>query len=154
MISTLALSSQHSRCIETHTKVHPITSLTLIVAGSGRRGAWTSTNYMRPLGKRSLFWQHLVSTIPAWQAIVLCILDGEYCVYGGLEAKASMMLLFMHGGVTVRDFIVIRWINNEFGSDLVPIHLIGSICIQFTSPQTEFKYERNHCALNAHWIRF
>ena len=29
VISTLALSSQHSRCIETHTKVRPITSLTL-----------------------------------------------------------------------------------------------------------------------------
>ena len=30
-ISTLALSSQHSRCIETHTKVHPIICLTLLL---------------------------------------------------------------------------------------------------------------------------
>ena len=44
----------------------------------------------------------------------------------------------VHGGVTVRDFIVIRWINNEFGCDSVPIHLlrwIESMRIQFASLQ-------------------
>ena len=41
----------------------------------------------------------------------------------------------------MHDFIVIRYINNEFSSDLVAIHLqkwIGSVRIQFTSTQTEF----------------
>ena len=53
-------------------------------------------NYTRPLGKRSLFWQHLVSTtVPPWQAIVVRILDGKYCMYGGLEVNASIMLLFV-----------------------------------------------------------
>ena len=44
----------------------------------------------------SLFWQHLVSNIPALYAIVVHILDDEYYVYGGdLDAKALTMLLFM-----------------------------------------------------------
>ena len=44
-ISILALSSQHSRCIETHTKVRPITSLTLsLVVEDGEREL--ATNYM------------------------------------------------------------------------------------------------------------
>ena len=58
----------------------------------------------------------------------------------------------VHGGVTVCDFID-EYINNEFGSDSVPIRLqrrIGSMHIQFTSPQTKFKCEHNQCVLNAH----
>ena len=58
----------------------------------------------------------------------------------------------VRGDVTVRDFIVIRLINNEFGSDSVPIHLqrwIGSMRIQFASSQTESKCEHNQCALNS-----
>ena len=69
-----------------------------------------------------------------------------YCVYGGLEAKASFDNVAVHGGVTVRGFIVIKWINNEFGPNSVPIHLqrwIGSMRIQFASPQTKFKCEHN-----------
>ena len=60
-------------------------------------------------------------------------------------------------GVTVLDFIIIRWINNEFGSDSVPIHLqrwIDSMRIQCASPHTGFKCDHNKCAFNVHWIRF
>ena len=34
------------------------------------------------------------------------ILDGEYCVYGSLEAKD--VAVTVRGSVTVRDFIVLR----------------------------------------------
>ena len=63
----------------------------------------------------------------------------------------------VRGGVTVRDFIVIRWINNEFGSDSVSIHLqkwIDSMRIKCASPKTGFKCERDECTFDAHWIRF
>ena len=59
-IFTLALSSQHSRCIETHTKAN---YMPYLVTGSRRRGTWILTKYMRPLCKRYCFQQHLVSCI-------------------------------------------------------------------------------------------
>ena len=53
----------------------------------------------------------------------------------------------VHGGVTVRDFIVIRWINNKFGFDSVPIHLlrwwIESMRIQFALLQNQI--HSNQC---------
>ena len=65
-ISTLGLWSQHSRCIETHTKVRPIVCLTLSLVVDNVERTWISTNYTRPLGKWSLCRQHLVSSVPAW----------------------------------------------------------------------------------------
>ena len=64
------------------------------VAGNRWCGTWILTNYTRSLGKLSRFQQHLVSCIPAWQTIVVGIVDGEYSMCGGLDAKASTMLLF------------------------------------------------------------
>ena len=129
-----------------------------MVAGSRRRGTWISTNYTRSLGKWSRFQQHLVSCIPAWQTIVVGILDGEYSMYGGLDAKASTMLLFV--GVTVHNFIVIRWINNKFGSDSVLIHLqrwigLNAHSIRIAPNQiVNAKCECYQCTFNTHWIRF
>ena len=63
----------------------------------------------------------------------------------------------VHEDVTVRDFIVIQKINNEFGSDLVPIHLqrwIDSMRIQCASPKTGIKCEHDECAFDAHLIPF
>ena len=63
----------------------------------------------------------------------------------------------VHGSVTMRDFIIIRWMNNEFGCDSVPIHLlrwIDSMCIECSSPKTGFKCEHDECAFDAHWIHF
>ena len=55
--------------------------LPYLVVGSLQCGTWVSTNYMSPLGKRSCFQQHLVSCVPAWQAIVVGILDGKYSMH-------------------------------------------------------------------------
>ena len=91
----LGLSSQHFRCIETHTEVHPITSFTLSLVVEDVECELRQTTWDHLVRKRSLFWQHLDSTVPAWQVIVVCILDSKYYVYGGLETKASTMLLFV-----------------------------------------------------------
>ena len=108
-------------------------------------------NYTRPLGKQSCFQQHLVSCIPAWQAIVVGIFDGEYSMHVWWPRRKSFDDDAVRGGVTVRgdvtvrDFIVIWWINNEFGYIQRWIGLNAhSICI---SPN------RSMNATNAHWMR-
>ena len=49
-------------------------------------------NYMRPLGKLSLFME---TALHLRQTIVVHLLNSEYLVYDGLDAKASTMLPFL-----------------------------------------------------------
>ena len=154
----LALSSQHSRCIETHTKVHPFTShtLSLVVEDLERE-------------LRRTTWDYLVSGLFFLAASTCSQYHPSMTGHRSSYLRRQILRVWwprsesfdnvaVHGGVTVCDLIFIRWINNEFSSDLVSIHIqrwIGSMCIQFTSPQAEFKCERNaqpmriECALTS-----
>ena len=63
MISTLALLSQHTKCIETHTKVHPIICLALLLVADNVEREFRRTTQDHLVS--GLFRQHLVSSVPA-----------------------------------------------------------------------------------------
>ena len=92
-----------------------------MVTGSRRHGTWILMNYTRSLGKQSRFQQHLVSCVSMIDHRIQYL--GRQMQHVWRPRRESFDNIAVHGGVTVRDFIVIRWINNEFSSDSVPIHL-------------------------------
>ena len=108
VISNMALSSQHYRCIETHTINVKLSVLrTLHVAGSRQRGTWISMKY----NVHKTTWS-AVSLLTASSQQHPSIIGhrssylGQRIQHVWWPRRKSFDNVAAHGGVTVCDFIV------------------------------------------------